>query len=156
MVEVQLPGAETLCLTHLLMDINGTLTVDGHLLPGVTQRVQALAALLTPVLVTADTMGTAEAVARTLGAELVRLDPGNGAEQKLRLLEQLGPEHTVAIGNGRNDELMLQAAALGMAVVQAEGAFGATVQQADLVFASVTDALDALLTPARLVASLRP
>ncbi|NPV48956.1 MAG: HAD family hydrolase [Armatimonadetes bacterium] len=156
MVEIQLPGAEALRLTHLLMDINGTLTVDGHLLPGVTQRVQALGALLTPVLVTADTMGTAEAVARTLGAELARLEPERGAEQKLRLIEQLGPEQTVAIGNGRNDELMLQAAALGIAVIQAEGAFWPTLQRADLVFASVTDALDALLTPARLVASLRP
>lgn len=156
MLEIRLPGSETLRLTHLVMDINGTLTVDGRLLPGVTRRLQQLSAQLQLVLVTADTLGTAAEVARELGAEPIRLSPERGAEQKLRLVASLGPENTVAIGNGRNDELMLQAAALGIAVIQAEGAFGGTLQRADLVFTAVTDALDALLTPARLVASLRP
>lgn len=156
MLEIAWPGAPPLRLTHLLMDINGTLTVDGRLLPGVAGRLQRLAEVLKPVLVTADTMGTAAEVAQTLGAELVRLEPECGAEQKLRLIEQLGPQNTVAVGNGRNDALMLQAAALGVAVIQAEGACGATLKQADLVFLSVNDALDALLAPARLVASLRP
>lgn len=156
MLEIAWPGAAPLRLTHLLMDINGTLTVDGRLLPGVAGRLQRLAPALKPVLVTADTMGTAEEVAETLGAELFRLEPQRGAEQKLRLIEQLGPQNTVAVGNGRNDALMLQAAALGLAVIQAEGACGATLQHADVVFVSVNDALDALLAPARLVASLRP
>lgn len=110
-------------------------------LPGATQRMQRLSVLLTPVLVTADTLGTAEDVAGALGAELTILEPGHGAQQKLRLVQGLGPEITVAIGNGRNDQLMVRAAALGIAMIPAEGTAVTTIQQADLVFTSVTEGL---------------
>jgi len=40
-------------------------------------------------------------------------------------------------------------------VVQAEGAAGVTLQCADLVFTSIADALEALLSSSRLVATLR-
>jgi soluble P-type ATPase len=71
-------------------------------------------------------------------------------------VQRLGAGRTAAIGNGRNDEAMLRAAALGMAVVGPEGAATAAMLAADLVTNSVVDALDLLLDPATLASTLRP
>lgn len=70
-------------------------------------------------------------------------------------LERLTPLRTACIGNGHNDHLMLGGAALGIAVMQGEGLAVTTLGVADLVVPSVLDALDLLLNPLRLIASLR-
>ncbi|MBM4289565.1 MAG: hypothetical protein FJ135_15730 [Deltaproteobacteria bacterium] len=77
------------------------------------------------------------------------------AEAKLRYIQELGAEQTVCIGNGRNDRLMLKAAALGLAVILEEGIAKETIQAADIVAKSINDALDLLLNPLRLTATLR-
>jgi soluble P-type ATPase len=59
------------------------------------------------------------------------------------------------VGNGRNDRLMLEAAALGLAVILGEGASSATLAAADAVCLSIADALDLLIHPLRLTATLR-
>jgi soluble P-type ATPase len=61
----------------------------------------------------------------------------------------------VAIGNGRSDAQMHREAALGIAVIQAEGACAATLGAADVVCGSIPDALDLLLHPLRLAATRR-
>ena len=70
-------------------------------------------------------------------------------------VRQLGCGSTVCVGNGRNDRLMLAEAALGIEVLQREGCNIEALMKADLVIPSVTDALDLLLHPQRLVATLR-
>jgi soluble P-type ATPase len=50
---------------------------------------------------------------------------------------------------------MLRSAALGIAVIQREGAAAAALLEADVVVTDVRDALDLLLNPLRLVAGLR-
>ena len=65
------------------------------------------------------------------------------------------PGSIVALGNGRNDRLMLKVEALGIALVQREGGAVETATSADLLSTSVNDALDLLLHPNRLIASLR-
>lgn len=78
-----------------------------------------------------------------------------GAPQKAELVGRLGAESVIAVGNGRNDVAMLTAA-LGIAVLGAEGCAGAALRAADVVVPSISDALDCLLEPRRLVATLRP
>ena len=68
--------------------------------------------------------------------------------------DQVG-ERTLCIGNGNNDRLMLAAAALAIAVVQAEGAAQSALAALHIVRASVRDALDLLVHPKRIVATLR-
>jgi soluble P-type ATPase len=51
-------------------------------------------------------------------------------------------ERTACVGNGRNDELMIDAAALGIAVIQGEGAAVLTLQAADVAARQITEALD--------------
>jgi P-type E1-E2 ATPase len=155
MLQIAIPGRPPIAASYLVLDVNGTLTVDGKLLPGVAGRLRRLEESIETVLLTADTYGTAATVAEMVGGSLTILEPTQGAEQKLAVVRRLGPHSVIAIGNGQNDALMLEAAALGIGVVQAEGAAQAALAQADVVFTSITDALDALLTPTRLVATLR-
>jgi soluble P-type ATPase len=75
--------------------------------------------------------------------------------EKLRFIESLKSEYCVAIGNGRNDALMMEHTALGLAVIQGEGISTKTLIASDVVFSSINDALEALLNPNRLIATLR-
>ena len=75
--------------------------------------------------------------------------------EKAEIVSAMGPQETVAIGNGRNDILMIQAAGLGIAILGPEGAPGALLASADVVVSDVRDALDLLLDPLRLKATLR-
>jgi P-type E1-E2 ATPase len=94
-------------------------------------------------------------LAERLGVQLARIEPRGEAGQKQALVERLGPGQVVAIGNGANDAGMLSAAALGIAVLGPEGLAGEAAQAADLLVAGIQDALDLLLYPQRLIATLR-
>lgn len=155
MIALDVPGFGALRLEHLAVDFNGTLAIDGKLLPGVSERLGALSAGLAIHVVTADTHGTAARSLAGLPCSLDVLSASGQAEVKRRFVVALGADRVVAIGNGRNDRLMLAAAALGIAVVQAEGAAAATLAAGDLVAPTIADALDLLIHPLRLLASLR-
>ena len=142
-------------LEYLLIDLNGTVALDGEPISAVAERLTALSAHLTPYLVTADTHGRAAEIAGRLGVRLLRIEGGDEAAQKRALVERLGAERVVAIGNGANDAEMLAAAALGIAVLGPEGLATAALQAADVVVGCIEDALDLLLRPRRLVATLR-
>lgn len=155
MIEIAIPSRGRLLLEHLVLDLNGTVALDGRLLPGVRERVAQLSQQLTVHLVSADTQGTLEAVAADLAAIAHRLDPGDEAAQKAAFVEELGAGRVVAIGNGANDASMLSRAALGIAVLGPEGLALSCAQAADLIAPSIEAALDLLLRPRRLVATLR-
>ena len=42
MISISIPGSGSLNLDHLVLDYNGTLAVDGVLLPGVKETLQSL------------------------------------------------------------------------------------------------------------------
>ena len=155
MLNVRVPGFGTLRITHLVLDYNGTLALDGRLLRGVKTRLERLARSLCVHVVTADTFGRARSELTHLDCKLEILAPGREARAKARYVRGLGASRVACIGNGRNDRLMLRVARLGVAVVQAEGAAAASLAAADLVLYSINDALDLFLEPRRLVASLR-
>jgi P-type E1-E2 ATPase len=151
-LRVEIPGRGALALRHLLLDLNGTIARDGRLLPGVRRRLPALARLLEVRVLTADTFGTAARQLAGLPVRLVRVATGR---EKERIVRALGSAGVAAVGNGANDAAMLRRAALGIAVVGPEGAAGGAVLAADVVVTGVLDALDLLLRPRRLVATLR-
>ena len=155
MLEIDVPGRGTLLLSHLVLDVNGTLAFDGVLIDGVPERLAALRGRLTLHLLTADTHGGQAAMDRQLGLIAHRLIPGGEREQKAEFVNQLGAAVVVAIGNGANDAGMLEAAALSIAVIEREGASAEALAAADVVVASIADALDLLLAPKRLIATLR-
>jgi soluble P-type ATPase len=143
---VDIPGREPLILEHLLLDQNGTLTDRGELIEGVVERLARLRDHLDPHVLSADTFGTLDQLARRLEIETLRVSTG---AEKVRFLEGLGDRRCVAIGNGTNDAPMLKAAALGIAVIGREGASTAALLAADIVCGSIVSALDLLLASAR-------
>lgn len=155
MIEISIPGYKTLQLDHLVLDYNGTLAIDGHPLDGVTEVLAALSTRLQIHVVTADTFGQVQNALAGAPCRISILPPGEQDVAKLDYVEQLGPERTVCIGNGRNDRLMLQQAALGIAVLQAEGAAVQTLLAADVAAPDILAALKLLTNPLRLVATLR-
>ncbi len=155
MITVDIPGYRRLELSHLVLDYNGTLALDGHLLAGVADALRALAADLAIHVITADTFGLAAENLAGLPAKLIIAPPAGQDAAKLDYVTSLGCENVVAIGNGRNDRRMLAEAALGIAVVQREGASVETLRGADVVCTSIVDALDLLREPRRLTATLR-
>jgi P-type E1-E2 ATPase len=155
MIALDIPGLGNYMLTDLVLDINGTLSVDGQLLPGVAACCRRLTAIVNIHLLTADMRGTAAAIADELGVAWTRVRPGGEAEQKRLFVEALGGRNVVAIGNGHNDAQMLAAAGLGIAVLGAEGTSVRTLMQADLVVKDIGAALDLLLHPMRIIATLR-
>ena len=40
MLDLNIPGAQPLRLSHLILDYNGTLACDGSILPGVAERLK--------------------------------------------------------------------------------------------------------------------
>jgi P-type E1-E2 ATPase len=155
MIELTLPLREPVRLKYLILDMNGTLALDGELLPGVLGRLAALSQVLEIWLITADTHGTLAAVAPTLPVKVRAMNPGAGTPQKAALADELGAAQVVAIGNGLNDAEMLRRAAVGIAVLGPEGLAAACAQAADIVAPNIEAALDLLLHPRRLVATLR-
>ena len=155
MIEVDIPGYKMLSLEHLVLDHNGTLAVDGILVPGVKACLIKLSQDLKVHVITADTFGKARAQLEGIPCQLSILARDDQDIGKLAYIKDLDPNRCVCIGNGRNDRLMLQRAALGMAVILDEGAAAQTLQAADVVCAGIVPALELLLNPLRLTATLR-
>ena len=155
MIGVDIPGFGQLRIEHLVLDFNGTIAVDGKLIPKLKTRLGALVQHLSLHVLTADTFGTVRREMRTEPCSLVPLSKREQDHAKAAYVRRLGSSRTACIGNGRNDRLMLRTASLSIAVVQAEGAAPATLAAADIVVNDVRDALDLFLKPQRLIATLR-
>jgi soluble P-type ATPase len=155
MIKAKIPGYKALRFEHLVLDYNGTLAVDGELLAGVKEALRALSEQLQVHILTADTFGKVRSRVEGIPCELSILPLENQDTGKLDYVKSLGAEHTVCIGNGRNDRLMLKEAGLGIAVILEEGAATETLLSADVVSASILSALELLTNPLRLTATLR-
>jgi len=155
MLTVEIPGYRTLICRHLVLDYNGTIACDGKILTGVKERMEDLSRSLDIHVLTADSYGNAGKELQGHPCELVVIGTGDEDRKKLDYIEHLGASSTVCIGNSRNDCLMLKQACLGIAVCQAEGASSQALLSADIVCQHILSALDLLLHPARLAATLR-
>lgn len=154
MLQFEIPGREPLLLEHLVLDYNGTIALDGKLLPRAAQQITSLKKFLAVHILTADTHGTVQAECAHLGVT-VHTFPGTGAgEHKAHIVEEL-TGGVCCVGNGFNDIPMFGRAALSVAVIGHEGACGALLARADVVVTSIEDALDLLLRKGRLTATLR-
>lgn len=155
MMEIEIPGNKTMQLVHLVLDYNGTIACDGKLITGVKEKLRSLAHDFHIHVLTADTFGTVKEELYGVPCTVSLISAGNEDTGKEEYVTKLGSEHTVCIGNGRNDRLMLREAALGIAVIQAEGAAIDAVMAADIVMKDILDALNLLTVPRRLIATLR-
>lgn len=155
MIEITIPGRGDYTIEHLLLDLNGTIALDGKIIAGVKERVITLARNVDVIVVTADTNKNAEGLIKGLPVNLLTIHSTAEDEQKRDLVIKTGRHITVSIGNGRNDVSMLKESAMGICVIGGEGASAEAVMASDVVVSKIHDALDLLLKPHRLKATLR-
>ena len=155
MIEINIPGRKLYQISSLVLDVNGTIALDGTIIDHVPERLIKLSKSVEITLVTADTQGTAVKLADYLNLKLINIQTGNEDKQKLAIIRETGSEATIAIGNGANDSLMLEEAAIGICVAGKEGAAGEAIRHCDVWVNDINTALDLLLKPKRLIATLR-
>jgi soluble P-type ATPase len=155
MISLDIPGAGKKEIHHLVFDYNGTIAIDGVLIPGVREALRSLAGRAGIHVITADTFGFVTQQVSGIDCEVVIISPGDQAQSKLDFIKELGVQHTLCVGNGANDQLMLQHAAIGIAVLQEEGLATAALSAADLVVKDILDVFALLKTPERIMATLR-
>ena len=155
MIEIKIPGNKILQLEHLVLDYNGTIAFDGALIDGVKECLAELSQMLTVHVITADTFGSVKKAIEDIDCKLAVIPLNHQDVAKLEYVKNLGCEQTVSMGNGANDRLMLKASALGVAVIQGEGAAFETIASADVICTDILSALSLLTNPLRLIATLR-
>jgi P-type E1-E2 ATPase len=155
MIEVDIPGFGPVHLSHLVSDFTGTLSVDGHLLPGVKDGLNRLSEKMTIHILTADTFGRAREALAGVSCQIHILTGPDHDVQKEEYVKKVGPEKVIALGNGNNDRRMLKSAKVGIAVTEEEGCAVEAIMAADIHVRSAISALTLLLNPLRFKATLR-
>ena len=155
MIDLTIPGIGNIQIMHLVLDVNGTLALDGTLLEGMPRAIAAIANRLDVHLITADTHGRQDQIDQLLGLTAVRLNPGNEAAQKAEYIRSLGGRNCAAIGQGANDALMLAEAVLGIGILSPEGLCTETLKSSRILMPDIFSAFSLLDHPQRIVATLR-
>ena len=155
MIEITIPGKRNYTIENLILDLNGTIALDGTIIKGVRKKLAVLSQKLDVIVVTADTNKNAERLLRDLPVTVYTIEEAEENNQKLGVVLQKGKNNTISIGNGCNDVSMLRESAIGICTVGREGASAEAMIASDLVIHTINDALDLLLKPHRLKATLR-
>lgn len=156
MIEILIPGTFGLLhLEHLVLDYNGTIAIDGNLIEGVKELLLSLMSKLNIHIITADTFGKAQKNLKDIPCKLMILTSENQAQKKAEYIQSLGAHKTISIGNGKNDNLMLKASKIGIAVMQKEGLETSALLNSNIVCKSIIEAFNLLINPLRLLATLR-
>lgn len=158
-IRVEIPGFGRLQLAALVSDYTGTLSCGGRVRRGVERRILRLAEVLDIHILTADTFGTVERELGSLPLSIHLLEVGGQDLQKEKFAAAMEPVRVAALGNGNNDRLLLRAVreggGLAIAVDNGEGCAVDALQNANLFISGAESALDLLLEPDRLKATLR-
>ncbi len=155
MISIDIPGWGNMEIENVVLDLNGTLATDGKIPSEVKKKINSLAGRVKVYVLTADTQGTATEEILEMKVELIKIEGKDSKEGKFNFLKSLDLEKTAAMGNGNNDQLILKEAALGIAILGDEGISISAMKQADVMVKNIPDALDLLLKPKRLIATLR-
>lgn len=155
MIRVEIPGRDVVEIHNVIFDYNGTLAVDGEPLEGLYNALERLSNEVKLFIVTADTFGTVREYFDERPVEVVIIDRDCGNDFKREYLLKLGRNKTAAIGNGRNDMDMLRESCLSIGIIGREGCFGGIASVSDILMTSPVHAVELLLNPDRMKATLR-
>ena len=154
-MKFEIPEYGTFNIKNLVFDYNGTLAEDGIVKPEILRKLEELSAEFDIYVVTADTYGTVEKMFDGSSVEVSIISRENGSKDKESLVESLGCNETIAVGNGFNDRAMLKAAALGFCIAGPEGASVKAIINSDVVVGGIEDFFSMIDEPKRLIATLR-
>lgn len=142
-------------LKHLVLDYNGTIAKDGVLKEELKNLLPLLAQKYTLHVITADTFGSVQEELQEFNLTVKILKSSDHTSEKEAYIQELNEEHCVAFGNGNNDAKMLAKAAIGIAILGDEGCAKESLFASDILCKSITEAVELLLYPKRLLATLR-
>lgn len=152
---IEIPNFKNIDIKNILFDYNGTLAEDGKVPKEVQYLLQKICEQYNVFVITADTFGSVKKELKVFNLEVIVLSSYNHTEEKEKFLKSLGQDKTIALGNGNNDALMLQSAVVSIAVIGKEGCAKETFLASDIVCNCIKDAMDLLLHPKRMIATLR-
>lgn len=155
MIKIEIPASGVLHIEHFVTDFSGTLSEDGLMLSGVKGMLNELSEKLKIHVLTSDTFGRAKRELEGVNCTLHVLEGEGHIVQKEKYVMNLGADRVVALGNGNNDVLMLKAAKIGIAVCLKEGCSKGAIEASQILVTSPIDAINLLISPKRLIATLR-
>jgi soluble P-type ATPase len=157
-ISIDIPGFGRRWIKIVVSDYTGTHSFAGTIAPDVKAKLRTLVALVDLHIVTADSFGAAGRELEGIAAPYL-LRTGKHDTEKAAYVSQLPLENVAACGNGNNDRLMLKAVkeggGLAIAVDNGEGCAVDAILNANLFVTGAANALDLLLDPVRLKATLR-
>ncbi len=152
---IEIPNFKTMTITDIVCDYNGTIAKDGIVLPEVKALFEQLRERYTLHVITADTFGSVKAQLEGYGTQIKILSSSDHTQEKADFVRGLGAESCIAVGNGNNDALMLETAAVGIALMGDEGCSKDALLRSDIVCKNISEALFLLIETKRLIATLR-
>lgn len=154
-MELAIPNKGTYDFRYLVLDYNGTLATDGEISEQALQRLDGLSESFQIYILSADTHGTLREKLKGKPYEVRVVSSDQGQKEKGDFVEGLGAQHVIAIGNGNIDIQMFEKAALSIGIMGKEGIATKAILHTDLIVGHIEEALDLLLYPKRLIATLR-
>ena len=156
MITLEIPGYKNIEVKNVVFDFNGTIAEDGIIIENLKEKIRELSYKGVDIFViTADTYGTVAKQCEKLPLKVEIFNKEDSSEDKKRIVESLGYNVTVTIGNGRNDIEMFKKSIISIAVIGKEGCFSKTILESDIVVNNAMDAIDLLLKTNRVKSTLR-
>lgn len=156
-IDVKIPWGEKYIIENVVFDLNGTLATNGKIAKSTEDLLKKLAKQAKIYIITADTHNTAKQLEKEIGefAEIFVLKSDEHDLEKARFVHTLGFRETVTLGNGANDLKMVEEGILSFAVIAGEGAYAPLLGKVDMVVHNVDHAIEMLLNPMKIVATIR-
>ena len=116
MLSIDIPGFGQIKIEHVVFDYNGTIAKDGKLIKGVREGIAKFSNQIKFHVITADTFGFVKKQLEDIDAVLTIISNDRQDQKKLDYITTLGVAHTICVGNGANDRMMLKEAGIGIAI----------------------------------------
>ncbi len=154
-MKIEIPNYSNLDIQNIVFDYNGTLASGGRVLSETKNLLSDIAKRYNTFVITADTFGTVADELKDIDLEVIVLGSDDHTSEKSALIDRLGKDITIAMGNGNNDHMMLKNAVVSIAIIGDEGCSMESMICADIVCKNIMDAMSLLLDTKRLIATLR-
>ena len=156
MVSIDIPGKGKMNIENLVLDFNGTIAYDGNIKNGIREKIQRVHEMgINIYILTADTYHQAAEQCKDMPVTLEIFDVDNAALSKREIVNNIDSKLTMTIGNGNNDVEMFEESILSVAVIGDEVCAVKAIFAADIITNNIDDAIDLLLNPHRIKATLR-
>jgi soluble P-type ATPase len=152
-MKYQVPEVGEIEIKTIILDLNGTLSVNGKIPGGIKEKLSKLKEIgISVVLFTGDQRGTAADLCDEYGIDFVRTK--NGIEKE-EAMTKYDSETTAAIGNARIDIGTFKHAKVSVATLQSEGVHSEVLKYVDIIVPTINDALDFFIDPDTFSATMR-